>query len=607
MKTAKTALSLWQFFAPFKMRIALSVLLGFLTVGASIGLMATSGYLIASAALHPVTILLLWVPIVGVRFFGISRAVFRYLERYVSHDLTFRILSRLRVWLYQRIEPTAPASLQDSRGGDVLSTLTSDVDTLQNFYLRVVAPPAIAVLTLLLVYAIVSHWSPEIAGMLIALFLLAGVGVPLFTLQLSKQDSAGTVQSRAKIYTRITESVHGMTELIAFGQTEAVVRELQTEQDRLSSQQLRLSHVSGLATGLSLFLQSFAAWVVLLFAIPLVTTHHLTGVSLTALVLTALASFEAVSSLTTVFQSFGQSMEAAKRVFHLAAKEPGIQEPANNPVPLTPNRLPTSFDLAFENVQFRYPVREVREQHRSGNRAYEPALGWTDCDAASALTDLSFELPHGKHIAIVGPSGSGKSTLLQLLVRFWEYEGSIQLGGRELRDYRSQTVRNAIAVVPQQPYLFHTSIAENLRIAKPDASPEELMRALEAAELKDWIVRLPEGLNTLVGEQGTTLSGGERQRVAIARAFLQSAPIWVLDEAMSGLDAVTEENVLSTVLRSCTHRSLIFITHRLVGLHRMDEILVMSQGRIMERGSHADLLSKNGLYRAMWETMAFRP
>ncbi|WDL95934.1 thiol reductant ABC exporter subunit CydC [Alicyclobacillus sp. ALC3] len=592
----KTALTLWQFFAPYKLRMALSVLLGFLTVGASIGLMATSGYLIASAALHPTTILLLWVPIVGVRFFGISRAVFRYLERYVSHDLTFRILSRLRIWLYQRVEPAAPASLQNAQGGDVLSTLTSDVDTLQNLYLRVVAPPIVALLTLFLMYAIVSHWSISIAQALVVASLLTGVGVPLLTLQLSKRDSAGTIQSRAEIYARVTESVHGMTEIITFGQTEAVLRRLEGAQWRLSQRQLRLSHVSGLATGLSTFFQNAAAWVVLLLAIPLVNTRHLTGVSLTALVLTALASFEAVMPLTTVFQSFGQSMEAAKRVFRLAAKQPVTEEPACTDV--TPSPLPTSFDLSFAHVTFRYPNRG---RYTPGNQIHESSLSLPCSASPAVLTDVTFELPHGKHIAIVGPSGAGKSTLLQLLVRFWEYQGSIRLGGRELREYRSETVRNLITVVLQQPYLFHTSIAENLRIARPDATAEDLMRALDAVKLTDLVVHLPEGLNTLVGEQGATLSGGERQRVALARAFLQAAPIWVLDEATSGLDAVTEEDILSTVLDSCSNRSLILITHRLVGLDRMDEILVMDGGSILEHGSHTDLLAQNGLYRAMWE------
>lgn len=578
----KTAVALWQFFAPYKARVSLSILLGFLTVGAGIGLMTTSGYLIASAALHPATILLLWVPIVGVRFFGMSRAVFRYLERYVSHDLTFRILARLRVWLYQRIEPTAPASLQDSRSGDVLGTLTSDVDTLQNLYLRVVAPPMVAGLTFVLVYVLVAHWNWSMANALLALLVAAGVGIPVLTQQLGKRYSAGTIESRAEVYTRFTDSIHGMTELITFGQTDTVLDELKAEQAKLSRQQLRLSHVSGVGTGLSMFLQNLAAWVVLLLAIPLVDAHRLTGVSLTALVLTALASFEAVSPLATVFQSFGQGQEAARRVFHLAAKQPVVQDQPN------PISLPTNFDLMLHAVKFQYPEGGLTNR---GNRAARRA----------ALTDLSFELPHGKHIAIVGPSGSGKSTLVQLLARFGEYQGSLQLGGQELREYKSQTIRNLITVVPQQPYLFHTSIAENLKVAKPDATREELADAVDAAGLTKLITQLPEGMNTFVGEQGTALSGGERQRIAIARAFLQAGPIWVLDEATNGLDAVTEERVLAAVLRATANRSLILITHRLAGLEQMDEILVMNEGRVEQRGTHGELLQQHGLYRSMWE------
>lgn len=610
----KSFVQLWQFFAPFKSRIALSLLLGFLTISAGIGLMATSGYLIASAALHPETILLLWVPIVGVRFFGLSRSVFRYLERYVSHDLTFRILARLRVWLYQRIEPAAPAGLQNTRSGDVLSTLTSDVDTLQNLYLRVLAPPVTALFTFLLVYAIVSRWNAGIASALIALLLLAGVGSPLLTWRLGKRDSAATVQSRAAVYTSLADSIHGMTELLMFGQAEQVLDQLKVQQTQLSTQQKRLSQVSGLGTGLTIFVQNFSAWAVLFLAIPLVNTRQLTGVSLTALVLTTLASFEAVGGLAAALPFVGQGLEAAKRVFTLAARPALVREPylepASDIIATWPNvhddqfnvtnqshivppavadrsskTLPSSFDLVLQTVNFSYPT-----VHHMAT-------------AQPVLCDVSFELPHGKHIAIVGASGSGKSTLVELLLRFWEYEGSIRLGNQELRGYMSDTIRNLITVVPQQPYLFHTSIAENLRVAKPDATLAELRQVLESAELTDRIATLPEGVNTLVGEQGTTLSGGERQRIALARAFLQSSPIWVLDEPTNGLDAVSEQEVLSAIQRATINRSLLLITHRLVGMEKMDEILVMEAGHIAERGTHAELLEQQGLYYTMWETV----
>lgn len=583
----KTFLQLWRFYAPFKARIALSIFLGFLTDGASIGLMATSGYLIASAALHPATILLLWVPIVGVRFFGLSRAVFRYLERYVSHDLTFRMLSRLRVWLYERIEPSAPLAGANSRGGDVLSTLTGDVDTLQNFYLRVGSPPVVAALTLLLVYALVSYWSTTLALVLVGLLLTAGVGVPLLTLGMARKDSRDTIRSRSQVYTKLTESMAGMTELIAFNQADASLQALSSAQSKLTSQQLRLSRVSGVGIGLSTFLQNFAAWLMLGLSIPLVSGHQLTGVSMTALVLTALASFEAVAPLPSAFQSFGQTLEAAGRVFKLAGKSDN--EPAGDVAPATAEEptkglLPTSFDLSVRNLRFSY-------QWEDEGTNYSRAV----------LEDVSFELPHGKHIALVGQSGSGKSTLASLLVRLWEYEGSILFAGRELRDYNNETVRDLITVVPQQPYLFHTSIAANLRVAKPDASLKELRQAAQWAELDRLIDLLPDGFDTVVGEQGASLSGGERQRIALARSFLQSAPLWVLDEPTTGLDAATEQKVMSTIVTAAQNRSLILITHRLVGLESFDELLVLQDGRLVERGTHAQLLSQGGLYQSMWE------
>ncbi|MHB1681462.1 MAG: thiol reductant ABC exporter subunit CydC [Bacilli bacterium] len=568
---------LWRFFSPFKVRMALSVLLGFATVGAGVGLMFTSGYLIAKAALHPSTILLLWIPIVGVRFFGLSRAVFRYAERYVSHDLTFRTLTRLRVWLYEKLEPLAPAVLQNTRGGDVLSTLIGDVDTLQNLYLRVVAPALVAILTLALVYAMVAHFSSRIAAVLLGLLLFAGVVVPFLTNRFSHRDSEGVVQSRGQVYTDLLDAVEGMTEVVSFNQVEDIFSRLESRQALLSRQQTRLSQVGGIGAGLTAWSQNFAALAVLVLAIPLVHTGHVSGMTMTALVLTALASFEAVSPLSAAFQSLGQTTEAARRVFGLAAKLPVV----HNPVWCEDSRrqiTPTHYDLSVRGLRFRYheTTREV-------------------------VRDVSFDLPFGKHLAIVGSSGSGKSTLVSLLLRLWEYEGSILFGGAELRAYDAEAVRELISVVPQQPYLFHTTFSENLRVAKPNATPSELEQAIALAQLSETISLLPEGCETLVGEQGAALSGGERQRMALARAFLQSSPLLILDEPTNGLDAVTEQKVMSAVMDAARTRSLIFITHRLVGLAEMDEILVMQEGRIAERGAHDVLLAQNGIYRAMWE------
>ena len=219
-----------------------------------------------------------------------------------------------------------------------------------------------------------------------------------------------------------------------------------------------------------------------------------------------------------------------------------------------------------------------------------------------ALHDVSFTVPQGKAIAIVGPSGAGKSTLANLLLRFWDYEaGEIRLGGKDLRELNPDEVRKRIALVSQNSYFFNTSIRENLRLARRSISQEEMEAAAQAAHIHDFVMKLPQGYDTLIGEQGLRLSGGERQRLAIARALLKNTPILVFDEPTANLDALTEKQVLDTLFGTMQGRNSLLITHRLLGLENMDEILVMDKGRIVERGRHAELLSQPGLYRRLFE------
>jgi ABC-type multidrug transport system fused ATPase/permease subunit len=261
--------------------------------------------------------------------------------------------------------------------------------------------------------------------------------------------------------------------------------------------------------------------------------------------------------------------------------------------------MPVGASLEVRDLSFTYPRTEdghPQGQPRTGSE--ESVLG----SRFSVLDRVSFELPPGGRLAIVGPSGAGKSTLVQLLLRFWEYEqGQIELGGRELRRYRADDVRRMVSVVAQQTHLFNGTIRENLLIARPDAGPDEIVVAARQAELDTFIEGLPLGYDTWIGEQGLRLSGGERQRLAIARAILKDAPILILDEPTASLDAVTERSILRSLGALMTGRTTLLITHRLVGLEQIDEILVLDAGRIVERGRHADLLMLGGRYRRMWE------
>ena len=569
-----------QLAAPFKWWMALSALLGAFTIGSSIGLMATSAFIIARAALHP-SVADLAVAIVGVRFFGIARGVFRYLERLVSHQVTFSLLARLRVWFYRAIEPLAPARLMRYRSGDLLSRSVSDIETLQNLYVRVVAPPFVAQLIAVFMGLFLYGYSPSLALIVLAFMLLVGVGVPLIVRAASQGAGRQLVAVRSELNEQLVDGLQGLADLIAFGRERDQSDKAKAFSHMLIGLQSKMASITGLHNAIGALLTNLAMWSVLVIAIPMVRTSHLTGIDLPVLVLATLSSFEGVLALPLAFQYLENSLQAARRLFEivdtdLTTKAP---KPKDSLASLRPAGETRPTSVAVADLSFRYGPAEPL-----------------------ALDHLSFEVQPGRNLAIVGPSGAGKSTLVNLLLRFWDYEqGQILLNGRDLREYAPDDARALIGVVLQQTYLFNATVRENLLLARPEATEAELIRSAQQAQIHDFIQSLPQGYDTLIGEQGLRLSGGERQRLAIARALLKDAPIVVLDEATANLDALTERGVLRSIRALMTGRTTLMITHRLVGLEAIEEIIVLSAGRIVERGRHADLIQLDGLYRRMWD------
>lgn len=570
---SSTLLRLLSLLRRDKTWVALSALLGFATIGSSIGLLTTSAYVISAAALHP-SIAVLNVPIVGVRFFGITRGLSRYLERYVTHQTTFRLLARLRVWFYEALEPLAPARLMEHHSGDLLARILGDVETLENFFVRAVAPPLSAILTAAAAGVFLGLYDASLAAALLALLAAAGLGVPLLARRLSLRPGQALVRQRAALSASLVDGIQGMPELLAYNLGPQQLDRVDSAGRGLAAAQRRMARVSGLQSGLMSLLTGLGTWVVLALAIPLVNSGQVQGVHLAVVTLAAMTAFEAVSPLPLAAQVLESSLEAARRLFEVVDAEPAVVE-AEQALP-----LPERFDLRFENCTFSYP----------GN------------GGQPAVKDLSFWLPQGKRLAVVGPSGAGKSTLVNLLLRFWEApRGSILLDGRDLGEYNSDELRQRVGVITQNTYLFSAPVSDNLLLARPGARQEKLEGAARQAEVHDFICSLPQGYATWIGEQGLRLSGGERQRVAIARALLKDAPLLILDEATANLDAITEQRVLRTVLENSAGRSLLLITHRLVGLEAMDEIIVMEAGCVVERGTHAELLAAGGLYRRLWD------
>ncbi|MHB8990832.1 MAG: thiol reductant ABC exporter subunit CydD [Chloroflexota bacterium] len=576
--TRRALLRLLRLAAPFKGWMAISALLGFATVGSGVGLMATAAFLIAAAALHP-SVADLALSIVGVRFFGLSRGVFRYLERYLSHNVTFRLLGRLRIWFYEALEPLAPARLMDHRGGDLLSRAVGDVESLQHFYVRVIAPPLVALLVGLATALFLGQFDATLAGTLTLFLLLAGVGIPLLAYYRGRGLGQRITRLRGELSVQLVDGLQGMADLIAFEQERRQMERVRELGRRWLDAQEGMARVTGLHSGLGSLLANLGMWAVLAAAIPLVSAGRMEGVYLPVVTLAALASFEAVAPLPLALQQMGGSLEAARRLFQLVDGERGRRGDGKTGGRGEPRTQNPAYGLLVEGLHFRYGPAE------------QPALDGID-----------FRLDAGGSIALVGPSGAGKSTLIQLLLRFWDYqEGRILLGGRELREWDPEEVRSLMGVVSQRTHLFNGTLRENLLIARPGAGEEQLKWALHRARLHTLLETLPEGLDGWIGERGLRLSGGERQRLAIARALLKDAPLLLLDEPTAHLDSITEREVMASLQGLMEGRTTLLITHRLVGLEVVDQILVLNEGRVVERGRHRELLQGDGLYRRMWQ------
>lgn len=564
-----TLIRLLKLLKPYWRRMLLAALFGFLTVAGNMGLLGLSAFLIASAALHP-PVLDLMPLVTGVRFFGLSRAVFRYLERYFSHDVTFKILSQLRVWFYAAIEPLAPACLLDYRSGELLSHIVADVETLQDFYLRVISPPLVALLTLAGVCIFLAYFAWFLAVIFLGFFLAAGVVLPLIIRGIGRGLSRRAGQVRVELNAQLVDNIQGLPDILAFGQADRRLTKLAELSRELMLVQGKEARLSGLAAAGHGLLMNLAMWTVLTAAISLLAGRP--AVYLPALALVALSGFEAVQPLALVFHYLDGTRTAAERLFKISDAPPAVSDSR------VARLKPDQYGLEIRNLSFRY------EQ-----------------DAPWVLQGLDLWVPQGGRVALVGPSGSGKSTLVNLLLRFWDYPcGSIRLGPHQINEMAQEDLRSLIGVVTQHTHLFNATVRENLLFAQPGAAETEMIQAARMADIDDFVQNLPQGYDTYIGEGGFKLSGGQRQRLAIARVLLKDAPILILDEATTGLDPVSERAVLDTIFRLMAGRTTLIITHRLVGLEQMDNILVLQAGQVVEQGTQQQLFRRRGLYYDMW-------
>jgi ATP-binding cassette, subfamily C, bacterial CydC len=529
-------------------RVVLSAGLGAATVLCGVGLMATAGYLISRAAERP-AVLSLTVAIVCVRFFGLARPLARYFERLASHDLALRVLVRARVRVYECVEPLAPAQLEGYRRGDLLSRMVADVDSLQNLHLRGVGPPLVALLAGAVSVAVTAAILPAAALVLAAGLLIGGIAVPALGGALGRRAGRLEAAARGELSAELVEAVGSAPELAVYGREAERLGRLREADLALVRVARRAALADGAGDGLRLLLTGMTVAGVLAVAVSADGTGNLDRVLIAMLALLALASFEAVQPLSQAVRELAETIAAGRRLLELTDREPAVADP-DEPAPMPSG----PFEVALEGVRARYSP-----------------------DEPPAVEGVDLRLEPGRRIALVGPTGAGKTTVTNLLVRFLDPEaGRVRLGGRDLREYRQEDVRRSIGVAGQDSHLFSTTIRENVRLGREDATDDEIAEALRRARILDWVRTLPEGWDTLVGEDGRELSGGQRQRLVVARALLADPSVLVLDEPTAHLDPPTAERLIEDVLDAATDRTVLLITHRSEGLHRMDGIVALS-------------------------------
>ena len=552
-----------------KWLLTLGVVLAIVTLLASIGLLTLSGWFLSASAVVGVAGIYSFnymLPAAGVRGAAIIRTAGRYFERLVSHDATFRVLQHLRVATFSKLLPLSPAGLARFRQGELLNRIVADVDTLDHLYLRVISPLVGALVVILVVTIGLSVLDVTLALTLGGIMLATLLLLPPLFYRAGKPTGEQITQLRGQYRQQLTSWLQGQAELMLFNASDRYRKQMEKTEQRWQEAQRRQAELTALSQALMLLIGGIAVIAMLWMASEDVGGNSQPGALIALFVFCALAAFEALAPVTGAFQHLGQVIASARRITQITEQQPEVT---------FSQQAPQSFSqvaLTLNEVTFSYPQQ-----------------------SAPALKDISLQVAAGEHIAILGRTGCGKSTLLQLLTRAWDpANGQIQLNGQPLSELSETTLRQAMSVVPQRVHLFSATLRDNLLLAAPQASDARLADILERVGLEKLLE--DSGLDSWLGEGGRQLSGGELRRLAIARALLHDAPLMLLDEPTEGLDATTESQILDLLSEVMRDKTVLMVTHRLRGLARFNQIIVMDNGQIIEQGSHADLLAKQGRY-----------
>jgi thiol reductant ABC exporter CydC subunit len=545
--------------------VVLNILAGLVNQACAIALGVVGALLVARVATGVGPDLQLY--LIGLAVFTIAKAVFQWLDMWLAHELAYGMLSWLRSSSYNALEPLAPAYTLKRRSGDVVSMATADIETIETFFAHTLVPAIVMLVvpTALLIALFVV--APPLALVLLPFILLVAV-LPLAGRRWADPLSTEVRGLHGLVNAHLVDSIQGMREVVAFGRGEARAREVDERSERLGHAQERYSQFVGLLGGGIETLVAFGSFAVLLTGASLVGSGAMPRYQLPLILVLSFAAFLPVMNVANVARNLNQVAAAARRYFEVVDEPVLVQEKtSDSPGSVTPV-------VEFADVTF----------------AYHP-------DEPPVLRNLSFQVMPGETVALVGPSGAGKSTCVSLMLRFWDPgRGTIRIGGVDLRDFPLDDLRRRISVVQQDNYLFNTSILDNIRIGDPDATNDAVEAASRAANIHDFIVGLPDGYGTIVGERGAKLSGGQRQRIALARAFLKNAPILVLDEATSNLDSENEALIKAAVARLMAGRTTLVIAHRLSTIIAADRVVMIDRGQVVASGRHAELVAADGPY-----------
>lgn len=548
---------------PYRAWLAGGVLLAALAALSAIGLMAVSAWFIAAMALAGASgaAINYYLPAASIRALAIARTGGRYGERLLTHDATLRALAGLRVWLFRRLIPLVPARLSTLRSGELFARLRADVDALEHFYLAVVVPVTVAVLGMLLVLLLTLSVLPSAALVLLTAATLAGVLLPAWARRRAAADAAATVRESAALRDMLIDALRGHAELLAWGRAHAHAARITALDTRLARRRRCVDQWQAVGGSTVELLAQWTVPALLVVGLAAVQDGSLSATQLVMLVLLYLATFELIAPLPEALAQWEATLTSARRVFELVDAPPAVIEPVR------PAPMPASSVIRFERVRLRYAP-----------------------DAPWALDGVDLELAQGERLAVVGESGAGKSSLVAALQKFYPLQdGRIMFGGRSVGDLCGDDLRRRIAVIDQRAALFNASLLENLRLAAPDATAEQIEQAVHEAQLGAFVAGLPEGYDTVLGEGGGCVSGGEARRIVIARALLQDAPVLVLDEPLEGLDAQIAAQLYLALAAATRGRSVLLITHRLQGLAKLaDRVVVMRAGRIVGESAVAD-------------------